>query len=219
MDWARHSSILPLLTPGYSFSRMGSEDNYTKTGLLGRGPVITMSYSLILGGAKSGKSRYAEQRATELSIQTGWPVTYLATATVTDPEMAERIAAHRVGRPASWNTIEEALNIADWLTESHDPTVVLLDCLSLLLNNWMFSEPEDRWLPRQDQLYEALLTFPYPVIVVSNEVGQGIVPDHRIARQYRDQLGRFNQKLATTADPAIFMIAGLPVDLRKMAPA
>ncbi len=178
-----------------------------------------MSYSLIIGGAKSGKSRYAEERAYELSMQTGWPVTYLATATVTDPEMANRIAQHRERRPSSWVTIEEALNIRDWLKEPHDPTVVLLDCLSLLLNNWMFSEPEKLWLTRQNQFYDALVAFPYPIIVVSNEVGQGIVPDNRVARQYRDQLGRFNQQLAATADPAIFMVAGLPVDLRKMGPA
>lgn len=178
-----------------------------------------MSYCLILGGAKSGKSRYAEARATELSIQTGWPVTYLATATVTDPEMAERIAQHRLGRPSSWITVEEAVNIAQWMAEPHNPTVVLLDCLSLLLNNWMFSEPEDGWLLRQDQFYEALVTFPYPIIVVSNEVGHGIVPDNRIARQYRDQLGLFNQRVAAQAHPAVFMMAGLPVDLRKMAPS
>lgn len=180
-----------------------------------------MSYSLILGGARSGKSRYAEEQATKLSNRTGWPVIYLATATVTDPEMAHRIAQHQSERPQSWTTVEEPLEVTSWLSQTHKPLIVLLDCLSLLLNNWMFVDPDDshRWVLRQNQFYEALVQFPYPIIVVSNEVGQGIVPDNPLARQYRDALGRFNQILAATADPAILMVAGLPIDLRKVGPS
>ncbi len=181
-----------------------------------------MSYSLILGGARSGKSRYAEARAATLSRQTGWPVIYLATATVTDAEMAHRIAQHQAERPGSWTTIEEDMDVGDWLHQHVEPAIVLLDCVSLLLNNWMFAhsdQNDDTWAYRPTQFYEALLAFPYPVVVVSNEVGQGIVPDNALARQYRDALGRFNQQLASTADLVIFMIAGLPVDLRKVAPS
>lgn len=183
--------------------------------------VIPMSYSLILGGARSGKSHYAEAQATKISNQTGWPVIYLATATITDPEMAHRISQHQAERPQTWTTIEEPSEVATWLNETYEPTVVLLDCLSLLLNNWMFANPDDSqvWAQRQEQFYQALLRFPYPTIVVSNEVGQGIVPDNALARQYRDALGRFNQKLAATADPVILMVAGLPIDVRKVSPS
>ncbi len=178
-----------------------------------------MGYLLILGGARSGKSRYAEDRASRIAEQTSWPVVYLATGTVTDQEMQDRIAIHQHNRPAHWTTVEEPLDVARWLDERQAPAVVLVDCLSLLLNNWMHAGLTDEALEhRSHGLCRAFEAFRYGLVVVSNEVGQGIVPEYLLARRYRDALGRLNQQTARTAEHVIWMVAGLPVDVRKLRP-
>lgn len=178
-----------------------------------------MGYSFILGGARSGKSRYAEERASMLAARAGWPVVYVATATATDHEMQQRIAVHQQNRPRGWFTVEEPLNVVHWLREGHAPAVVVLDCLSLLVNNWMYAGWDDGVIGQRGQeLSEALEDYPYGLVVVSNEVGQGIVPEYPLARRYRDALGRLNQRVAGTAELVVWMVAGLPVDVRKCAP-
>ena len=181
--------------------------------------MCVVGYSFILGGARSGKSRYAEERASLLAEQTSWPVVYLATGTITDSEMQVRITAHQHNRPAHWTTIEEPMEVAQWLDQRQAPAVVLLDCLSLLLNNWMFAGLTDEAIAhRSEALGRALETFRYGLVVVSNEVGQGIVPEYPSARRYRDALGRLNQQVARTAEHVMWMVAGLPVDVRKLGP-
>ncbi|PSR21545.1 MAG: bifunctional adenosylcobinamide kinase/adenosylcobinamide-phosphate guanylyltransferase [Sulfobacillus acidophilus] len=178
-----------------------------------------VGYVFILGGSRSGKSRYAEERACELAQRTAWPVVYLATGTVTDAEMQARILGHQRRRPAHWTTVEEPMEVAHWLDRCQAPTVVLLDCLSFLLNNWMFAGLNDQVIAqRMAALARSLQTFQYGLVVVSNEVGQGIVPESSLARRYRDALGSLNQKVAQMADHVIWMVAGLPVDIRKLGP-
>lgn len=178
-----------------------------------------MSVTLILGGARSGKSRYAETRAQTLADQSGLPVVYLATATIEDGEMATRIHAHQVRRPHTWTTVEESIDLASLLTSNTKPAIVIVDCLSLLLSNWMLlPNPESSLLERQTQLLQALSAYPYPLLVVTNETGQGIVPDNALARRYRDELGLLNQAVARIADTVLWMVAGLPVDVRRLSP-
>lgn len=179
-----------------------------------------MGYSLILGGARSGKSHFAEERALAISEATSCPVVYVATGIVTDNEMAHRIALHRHDRPNHWKTVEEPVEVAAWLNQQETPSVVVLDCLSMLLNNWMFARPTDETViaTRSLELCVALSAYQHPLIIVSNEVGQGIVPEHRLAREYRDALGRLNQRVARDAADVIWMLAGLPIDVRRLAP-
>ncbi len=178
-----------------------------------------VGYSFILGGARSGKSRYAEGQASRLAEQMTWPVIYLATGTVTDEEMKDRIEIHQRNRPVHWTTVEEPMEVARWLDQRQAPAVVLLDCLSLLLNNWMYAGlADDAVAYRIGELGQAFEAFRYGLVVVSNEVGQGIVPESSLARRYRDTLGRLNQHVAQTADRVIWLVAGLPVDVRKLEP-
>jgi adenosylcobinamide kinase/adenosylcobinamide-phosphate guanylyltransferase len=183
------------------------------------GGMSTVGYLFILGGARSGKSGYAEERASVMAQGRSWPVVYLATATATDPEMQARIAAHQQRRPARWTTVEEPMDVAGWLDRHHTPVVVILDCLSLLLNNWMFARLTDASIAqRTAELGRSLQTFQYGLVVVSNEVGQGIVPESSLARRYRDALGELNQRVAQAAEHVVWMVAGLPVDVRKLGP-
>lgn len=177
-----------------------------------------MGYTFVLGGARSGKSTYAEQLAARMADAHGLPVTYLAAAQPSDQEMEERIVRHRQRRPASWVTVEEPCEIAAWIRTQKDPQIILLDCLSLLLNNWMFLEnsSEDHILSRIDELVSTLTACPHTAVVVSNEVGQGIVPTDSFSRHYRDWLGFMNQAVANKAETVILTVAGIPVDLRKI---
>jgi len=174
--------------------------------------------TFVLGGARSGKSTFAEQLAGRLSEQHVLPVAFVATAQSTDGEMAERILRHRKQRPEGWLTVEEPLHVADWVMKQKKPRVILLDCLALLLNNWMFLEKctERQFLARLEQLVTAISQSPSYVIVVSNEVGQGIVPADPLSRQYRDWLGLLNQAVAKQAESVIWVVAGIPVDMKKL---
>jgi len=166
---------------------------------------------LVIGGARSGKSRHAEQLAQE----SGLSVTYIATAEVRDAEMAERIAHHRASRPTDWRTVEEPLVLASALRREAGPDIcVLVDCLTLWLTNIMLAEQE----AEIDALRGILPTLPGRVILVSNEVGWGIVPENALARRFRDEQGRLNQRIAALADNVTLVAAGLPLVLKHTPP-
>ena len=164
----------------------------------------------VSGGARSGKSRFAETYA----ARSGDDVTYLATAQAFDDEMRDRIARHRGDRPAIWHTAEEPLDVAQAARNIQTPTL-LLDCLSLWVSNLLLAgEPEDRMLAATDDLLAALRERGGLSVLVSNEVGLGIVPDNALARAYRDALGRVNQRVAAASDEAYLLVSGLPLQLK-----
>jgi adenosylcobinamide kinase/adenosylcobinamide-phosphate guanylyltransferase len=165
--------------------------------------------TLILGGARSGKSSYAERLA---EAREG-PCVYLATAAAGDAEMAARIALHRERRGPRWTTHEEPLALAGALAAVARPgTVTVVDCLTLWLSNVMHAELHVE--NECEQLCAALSRLPGPVVLVSNEVGLGIVPDNALARRFRDAAGRLNQSVAAVADRVVFVAAGLPLVLK-----
>jgi adenosylcobinamide kinase/adenosylcobinamide-phosphate guanylyltransferase len=165
--------------------------------------------TLVLGGARSGKSRYAESLTT--SLPPAW--IYLATAEPRDAEMAERIAAHRSRRGAGWRTIEEPHDIAAVLAADEGTT--LIDCLTLWLSNRMLAGADiDTEIVGLEVALAARLR---PAVLVSNEVGAGIVPDNALARRFRDLQGRLNQRLAARADRVVLVIAGLPLIVKGQA--
>jgi len=165
---------------------------------------------LILGGARSGKSALAQQRASE----SGLKVIYIATAQVLDQEMAERIALHRQARPAGWRLVEEPLALAQAL-QAHAAAdrCLLVDCLTLWLNN-LLAQSEDRLLLEKQALLETLPALPGSIILVSNEVGQGIVPVNPLARRFRDEAGWLHQALAQCCERVTLTVAGLPLSLK-----
>ncbi len=176
---------------------------------------MSTKLTLILGGARSGKSDYAEKLAAEM----GRRVLYIATAEAGDEEMAARIEAHRRARPAGWQTLEASRNVGAALAAIDDcPDALLLDCVTLLVSNIMLameSEPQAAIDAAVQAEIEAIVAaqkqLDAPLIVVSNEVGLGLVPPYPSSRVYRDVLGRANQRLAALADRVLFMVAGLPM--------
>ncbi len=169
---------------------------------------------LVLGGARSGKSRYAQQRAEE----SGKNPVLIATAAAADAEMAERIAKHRGARGPQWRVIEEAINVAGALKrETADDRIVLVDCLTLWLSNLMMN---DKNIERAaETLARSLGTLAGPVILVSNEVGLGIVPENALARRFRDAQGWLNQRLAMHCETVVFIAAGLALQLKPERPS
>jgi adenosylcobinamide kinase / adenosylcobinamide-phosphate guanylyltransferase len=181
---------------------------------------------LILGGARSGKSSFAER----LAASSGRRVAFIATATASDDEMRERIARHRAVRPHEWLTIEEPLHLAEAIRRaSTQADILLLDCITLWLANWLAQpgnvELEDA--AASDEVntgsilsdIEELLATLGPnktLIIVSNEVGLGIVPAYPLGRIYRDTLGRVNQRLAQVSERVYLMLAGLAVDIKRL---
>ena len=166
---------------------------------------------VVLGGARSGKSRFAEG----LAVECGEPVLYVATATVTDVEMAERIARHRAERPAAWRTLEVSTDLAERLASSDYRGVltVVVEDLTLLLSNLMLSGP-DGAEARAIAQAEAVLALEAHVILVSNEVGMGLVPASPLGRRFRDALGRVNQATAAACGEVYLLVAGLPLRLK-----
>lgn len=165
---------------------------------------------LVLGGQRSGKSRYAEALVTASGLA---PV-YLATATAGDDEMTARIATHRERRGAAWRTVEEALDLpAALLRESGPGFHVLADCLTVWLSNLMGAGRDID--AAGDALVAALARVTGPVVLVSNEVGLGIVPDNALARRFRDEAERLNQAVAAAAQSVVFLAAGLPLALKS----
>jgi adenosylcobinamide kinase/adenosylcobinamide-phosphate guanylyltransferase len=164
--------------------------------------------TLVLGGARSGKSRYAEGLITALPP----PWLYIATAQAFDQEMTERIATHRGRRAASWQTVEAPHDLAAALAAAPQRAPVLVDCLTLWLSNRMLAEADID--AETDTLERALDTSGGVRVLVSNEVGSGIVPDNALARRFRDLQGRLNQRLAARADRVVLVVAGLPLTLK-----
>lgn len=164
--------------------------------------------TLVLGGARSGKSRYAEA----LVRDAGGGI-YLATAQALDDEMAARIARHRAERGNAWTTIEEPLELAAALERNAQAgRPILVDCLTLWLSNLMGAgRAGERETAR---LIAVLKALPAPVVLVSNEVGLGIVPDNALARAFRDEAGRLNQAVAAAAGRVVLLAAGLPLVLK-----
>ena len=165
--------------------------------------------SLVLGGARSGKSSFAEAEV----LAHGLDCLYLATSEAFDNEMEVRIARHRERRGPEWTTIEEPLALADVLAaESGPKRAILVDCLTLWLANLLGAE---RDLPAEfERLVRVLAGVAGPVVLVSNEVGQGIVPDNALARRFRDEAGRLHQQIAAVAGRVVFVTAGLPQTLK-----
>ena len=169
---------------------------------------------LVLGGARSGKSAYAES----VVRAAGPTALYLATATAGDAEMAERIRHHQDRRGEGWTTVEEPLDLAGTLERLAQPDrPILVDCLTLWLSNLMQDGADiDAETAR---LVAALPSLAGPVVFVSNEVGLGIVPDNALAREFRDHAGRLNQAVAAAVDAVVFVAAGLPLILKPAAGA
>ena len=167
-----------------------------------------MAVILITGGARSGKSRRAESRARACP---GQPV-YIATAEALDGEMEERIARHRARRGTDWIEREVPLDLVAALTASDGGGARLVDCLTLWLSNLMHAERD--WERAVTELADILPRQTSPVVLVTNEVGLGIVPDNALARRFRDAAGLMNQTIAAIADEVEFVVAGLPMKLK-----
>ncbi len=166
--------------------------------------------TLILGGARSGKSRYAEGLVE--GVARGG--TYCATAQAGDREMADRIAAHRARRGPFWRTVEEPLALAPVIaTETTSERPLLIDCLTLWLSNLLLAGR--RADEEAAMLCSALRLAGGPVVLVANEVGLGLVPETPLSRQFRDAAGRLNQQVAALADRVVFLAAGLPLVLKE----
>lgn len=167
---------------------------------------------LITGGARSGKSRYAEERAREIGAR----LLYIATAEAGDEEMARRIAEHRARRGEGWTTIEAPVEILRALAANRGGfDAALIDCVTLWLSNLMARGDEIYVESAVKEFIAGARAFGAPLFVVTNEVGSGIVPDNALARRFRDLAGRTNQKLAASADEVVFMVAGLPLFVKK----
>lgn len=166
---------------------------------------------LILGGARSGKSSHAQK----LAEQWWQHPLYLAPAEALDQEMEKRVKLHREQRGPKWGCVEEPLDVARVILDSKPlRDGILLDCATLWLTNVLLKEGEPAVKTRQQELLAALKASPSDIIVVSNEVGLGIVPDSALGRTFRDLQGRLNQDLAAIADSVIFVIAGIPMKIK-----
>jgi len=169
---------------------------------------ILSPLTLVLGGARSGKSRHAEA----LIEMVPAPWIYLATAQAYDDEMRARIAEHRARRSQDWMTIDAPLALAQAIRAVPAGQPALVDCLTLWLTNVILAEQDVAAASRE--LVEACVAARGPVVLVSNEVGLGIVPENALARRFRDEAGRLHQMLAARADRVIFMVAGLPMQVK-----
>lgn len=164
--------------------------------------------TFILGGARSGKSLHAEKLVTQIPA----PWHYIATAQAYDDEMRQRISAHQQRREGQWHTHNVPLDVADLLESLPGDAPILLDCLTLWLTNVMLGERDI--IDEINALCAAVKVVKAPLFIVSNEVGLGIVPDNALARQFRDEAGRLNQRIAAEADHVLFMVSGLPMKVK-----
>ena len=184
---------------------------------------------MVLGGARSGKSTFAEKLAKKIG---GKNVTYIATAQAFDQEMEERIAHHKTQRPVDWETIEEPTDIYQAVQRVDNNQTILIDCLTLYISNLLLKEnpEEDFELEKKKNLEEDIVeninqVLKYAekkeidLIVVSNEVGQGLVPSYELGRLFRDISGRVNQYISSKADKVYLTVAGLPLDLKEISKA
>jgi len=178
---------------------------------------------LVLGGARSGKSAFAEKKTAELSLLSDGNVCYIATARAGDSEMYERIRKHRARRPSEWRTIEEPMDLCGAMGRLEPgEKVVLLDCMTLWLTNVVFDGEEEKSGEEREKMVmdllggflDAVALSGATVVAVSGETGMGIVPSGRIGRLFRDLLGMVNQKLAEASEESYFVVAGLPQKLK-----
>ncbi len=165
--------------------------------------------TLVLGGARSGKSRHAEALISALAP----PWTYIATAEAWDEEMRQRIALHKERRGPGWRTLEAPRELAQALERAPASQPLLIDCLTLWLTNLLLAEVDLD--PALDALEAGLAKRQAPTVLVGNEVGLGIVPENALARRFRDEAGRLHQRLAAGAGSVIFMVAGLPMTVKE----
>ncbi len=174
-------------------------------------PRLGSATTLVLGGARSGKSRLAEQ----LVEASGRDPVYIATATAGDGEMSDRIAHHRERRGDRWRTVEEPIDLCAALQDAAAPqNAVLVDCLTLWLTNLMLGEADIA--VETDRLVRLLPALTGPVVLVSNEVGLGIVPENAMGRAFRDHAGRLHQAVAGEAEQVLLVAAGLPLTLKSL---
>jgi len=171
----------------------------------------TTKQKLIIGGVRSGKSRYAESLLSKTRLE----VVYIATAKADDDEMVKRIAAHKAQRPSHWQLIEEPYALAKVLAENDSPNkIFLIECLTLWITQLLCLEDETRMHQELDDLLAILPTLKASLIFVSNEVGLGIIPLDKISRLYVDIAGRFNQQIAAQVEEVIFIVAGIPQQIK-----
>jgi len=167
---------------------------------------------LIIGGSRSGKSKLAEQRA----LKCGLPVTYIATATAGDAEMAARIAQHQSRRSLEWGLIEEQIYLAGVLQQQAAPhKCLLVDCLTLWLTNLLCESEGKHFEHERNSFLQLLPNLPGHIILVSNEVGMGIVPMGELSRRFSDEAGWLNQSVAAICDHVTLTVAGLPFPLKS----
>lgn len=177
------------------------------------------NHHLVLGGARSGKSTYAEGCVQEIASSSTLKKIYIAAAISFDGEMSQRIDVHQQRRGESWNLIEEPLNLAEVIQSLDEGCVVLLDCLTLWLNNVLFELGDDAMdsqvHEKVEELVHAITTSRCRIVVVSNEVGMGIVPLGKVSRLFVDHAGWMNQKVASVCSNVTFIAAGLPLSLKS----
>ena len=184
--------------------------------------LVSKELIFVLGGARSGKSAFAERLAALRQAQEGGRVLYVATAQAFDADMERRIANHREQRPPQWDTLEEPLKLPETLPSALDGyDTCLLDCLTLWVSNQLLSMEDDPGVEREilaatRRLLEVYEQSAATWILVSNEVGLGVVPPSRLGAVYRDALGRVNQAVAARADRVYFMVAGLALEMKSL---
>ncbi len=167
----------------------------------------------VIGGCRSGKSTYALQTAEKMPAERK---IFIATCVPLDDEMKQRVARHQTTRSRSWTTVEEQLKLPEAILQnSRRADVILIDCLTLWVSNLLMQSGDEKKIADTiPQFIDALEKATCPIVLVSNEVGTGIVPENKLARQYRDIIGRVNQAVAKTAGKVIWMVAGIPVTVK-----
>ncbi len=165
---------------------------------------------LVIGGARSGKSKFAEDLASKSADE----VVYIATATAGDIEMENRIQHHQQSRPKEWQLVEETLYLSSVIKQQRNKTLII-DCMTLWLTNWLCSEQVENWPEETQEFINQLNNYPSDIIIVSNEVGSGIIPLGELSRTFVDQAGWLNQSIAKAADKVTLVVAGLPVVLKS----
>lgn len=184
---------------------------------------------LVTGGARSGKSRFAEELVSDIANSTG-SVVYIATSQVYDKEMEQRVRAHRNQRPSEWRTVEEPLYLEKTILGliEEKPAVVLIDCITLWVTNllleadefgkerWQDSQHSEHILERAFRLGKLLQEAPFITVLVTNEVGDSLVPEYPLGRVFRDLAGRVNQALAQASDDVFLVISGIPIRLSEL---
>lgn len=172
-----------------------------------------MAITLVLGGARSGKSAYAQRQAEQAATATGRPPLMIATAEAFDEEMRDRIDRHRTERGDGWRTLEAPLELAAAVRDLRADDIAVVDCLTLWLSNQMLADRDVS--AAVNELALAFSACPAALWVVSNEVGWSLVPDNALGRRFRDEAGRLNQRIASIADSACLIVAGMKLDLQR----